>query len=293
MVQLMSLHEDSWGIWELQNCILNIAAYIDRICKEHNIDYCLMGGSALGAVRHRGFIPWDDDLDIFMRPDDYGKFKEYFLESGDRDNFYLQEWGAADGMVTLAKLRYNNSTLIEKDLQNWNIHHGVYVDIFILHDSPDTKLARVNQYFWAKYLVAKGAANRKYSRKGGLIGVVLKLMRLTPRRFLVKHALRQVYKYDNQKSENFCHFLGRAGMKTGLYPKKYFSSTKYLPFESIELKVPQEVDAYLQERWGDYMKLPSSEEIKHFQHSWKWSVTEPFPLLGSLNDYSDEFFLLA
>lgn len=291
--QLMNPHEDEWGILELQNCILNIAAYIDKICKEHNIEYCLMGGSALGAVRHKGFIPWDDDLDIFMRPSDYEKFRAVFKERGDHENFYLQEWGASDGMVTLAKLRFNHSTLIEEDLQNWDMNQGVYVDIFILHDAPDEKLARTNQFLWSKYLVAKGASNRKYSRKGGFIGFALKLLGLMPKRFLVKYAIRQVYKYDNRDSENYCHFLGRAGLKKGLYSKKYFSTTKYLPFESIELRVPQNVESYLKERWGDYLKLPSAEEIKHFQHSWKWSAIETFPGYKHSCNYSDEINLLA
>ena len=61
--------DDSWGFLELQDKILEIAVYVDRFCEEHGVDYCLMGGSALGAKRHGGFIPWDDDLDIFMTPD--------------------------------------------------------------------------------------------------------------------------------------------------------------------------------------------------------------------------------
>ena len=79
---MRSYKEDKWGILELQNCILNIAEYIDTFCDKYGIDYCLMGGSALGAVRHKGFIPWDDDLDIFMRPKEYEKFRKEFLKNG-------------------------------------------------------------------------------------------------------------------------------------------------------------------------------------------------------------------
>lgn len=289
----MNPGEDNWGIRRLQNCILNIAEYIDEVCKREGIEYCLMGGSALGAVRHKGFIPWDDDLDIFMRPDDYARFREYFMKNGDQENFYLQEWGASNGMVTLSKLRYNFSSLLEKDLVDWDVHQGIYVDIFILHDSPDNRLARMNQYLWSKYLVAKGAANRKYDRKGGLVGLCLKILSLMPKRFLLNYALKQVYRYDGRDSENYCHFLGRAGLKKGLYPKKYFSSFKPVPFESIMLSVPSQVENYLHDRWGDYMKLPSLEEIKHFQHSWKWSDKDAFPGYKESQNYADEAFLLA
>ena len=133
---LMSPREDTWGFMKLQKCILHVAKYVDNVCETNGIEYCLMGGSALGAVRHKGFIPWDDDLDIFMTPDNYEKFRKVHRnESG----FYLQEWGAKDGMVSMAKVRMDKSTYIEKDLAEWDIHQGVYIDIFILHTCPDNK----------------------------------------------------------------------------------------------------------------------------------------------------------
>ena len=251
--------KDTYKVLQLQNCILSIAKYLNDFCEKHSVDYCLMGGSALGAVRHKGFIPWDDDLDVFMRPDDYEHFRETFKIEGDKKNFYLQEWGACDGMVSLAKLRLNTSMLIEKNLINWDVHQGVYVDIFILHTCPNNSIKRLNQYIWAKYLVTKGAANRGY-KKTGFIGLLLSFCRLFPKRFLLKFALKQVYRYRNEESEFLCHFMGRAVLKNGLYKRSYFEQTKMLPFETIKLRVPKEVESYLADRWGDYMKIPPFEE---------------------------------
>lgn len=292
MKELMNDRPDSWGIMRLQNCILNIAEYLDQFCSEIGVSYCLMGGSALGAMRHKGFIPWDDDLDVFMTPEDYEKFREQFYKKGDREKYYLQEWGASNGKLAFAKLRMNKSTLIEKDLEKWDVHQGVYVDIFILHKCPDSKLARYNQYLWAKYLVAKGAANRGYNKKG-LMGMMIKILSVFPKHFLVDFALTNIYRYNKYDSKYLCHFLGRAKLSTGLYDSSYFIRTKKVPFETIELCVPYQVEKYLSDRWGDYMKLPDIEEIKRYQHSWKWSDADYFPTYNRHQKYSDEANLIA
>ena len=91
--------EDSYHLQELQDKILEIMVYVDNVCRENRIDYCLMGGSALGAKRHGGFIPWDDDLDIFMTPSNYERFRTLFAKRADAGEYYLQEWGLTDGMV--------------------------------------------------------------------------------------------------------------------------------------------------------------------------------------------------
>ncbi|MBO5007462.1 MAG: LicD family protein [Clostridia bacterium] len=267
---------NDWGILELQDKILEIAVYVDKFCEENNIEYCLMGGSALGAVRHEGFIPWDDDLDMFMTPDNYEKFVKLFNEKGDHEKFVVEPFGEFDNMITIGKVRAKNTTFIEPQLVEYKITHSVYIDIFVLHVCPDNFFKRINQYVWSKYIVAKTQCTKDLTRYGFLLRTVLKVLKISPRLFLVKFALKQVYKYRNEPSKYYCHFLGRATFKNGRYERKLIDSTKRVPFENYELCVPNRVEDYLAERFGDYMQIPSIDEIKRFQHASVWDTEKDY-----------------
>ncbi len=278
---------DEYDFLELQNVILNIARDIDEFCEGNGIEYCLMGGTALGAKRHGGFIPWDDDLDFFMTPDNYEKFRDLFQKKGDKDKYYLQELGASGGKVITAKIRLNNSYYEEEILKGWKIHQGIYIDIFILHTCPNNVVKRYWQYFWAKYLIVKGLANKNYQRRSGWINSFIKFVGIIlPKRFLLGFGLTQVYRYRNEKSEYLCNYLGKALMKSGTYKRKYFDGVKRVPFETIELNAPILLEEFLTDRFGDYMKPPTPERIKYEQHSSTWNL-DPC----TYDDLSDEKYL--
>lgn len=278
--------EDSYGLKNLQNVILNIAGYVDSLCCEYGINYRLMGGSALGAKRHGGFIPWDDDLDIFMTPTEYETFREVFNRYGDKDNYCIQELGAVNGKVITAKVRLNNSYYEEEIVKGWKIHHGVYIDIFILHACPDNAIAQRWQYFWAKYLIVKGLANKPYKRRGGIAGLIVKCAKILPKRFLLHYGLNQVYRWRDKKTAYFCNFLGKALFKNGKYCYEDFATTKRVPFETISLNVASGLERFLTARFGDYMKPPSPERIRYEQHASTWDLTP-----HDYSDRSDEKFL--
>lgn len=278
---------DDWGIKELQNVILNIAYDLDMFCQKNDIPYCLMGGSALGAKRHGGFIPWDDDLDVFMTPDAYEKFRECFNQYGDKEKYYLQELGAAKGKVITAKVRLNNSYFEEEIIKDWHVHQGIYIDIFILHTCPNNKLQRYWQYIWAKYVIVKGLANKEYHRHGSMTYFMLKCMKILPKRFLLNFGLNQVYAFRHKKTDFLCNYLGKAKLKKGTYKYKHFATTKRVPFETIELNVAVGLEDFLKERFGDYMKIPSLERIRYEQHASKWAIGEDYQYL----DKSDEKYM--
>jgi len=283
--------EDTYGILELQDKILEIAVYIDSFCTAHNIDYCLMGGSALGAKRHGGFIPWDDDLDIFMTPDNYEKFRDAFQREGDKEKFYLQEYGLTkSGMVTVPKLRMNGTIYIEELTRDWHIHHGIFVDIFILHTCPNSKVLQLWQCFWAKCVVVKGMSMRGYSRQIGIRKMLLNVSKILPKKLMVDFALKQVYRFRKNESSYYCNFLGKAIYKKGLYRREWFEKTESIPFEKVTLRVPAGLHEFLTERFGNYMIPPSTERIKWEQHALKWYTKNDFSeyAVNEEHDFSDE-----
>lgn len=280
--------EDTYGFLEVQNKILEIAKYIDEFCSKNDIEYCLMGGSALGARRHGGFIPWDDDLDIFMTPDNFERFREKFHEKGDKKKFYLQELGLTEGMITTAKLRMNGTTYFEDTFKDWKIHQGIFIDIFILHNCPNNRILQLKQCFWAKYIITKGLTLREKGRHKGIRGMLISVAKIFPKKFLIKHGLKQVYKYRNKQTNYYCNFMGKAVFKKGMYKKKWFENPVYVPFEKIQLKAPNMLDEFLTERFGDFMKIPSKDRIKYEQHAESWDCKKQL----WDNDFSDEKWMI-
>lgn len=263
-----------WGLKPLHKKLLEALGDVHEFCNKHKIDYCLAYGSALGAERHHGFIPWDDDVDIYMTAESYKRFRYFFQLEGNHKKYYLQEIDSIDGMLTLAKLRINNTTYIESLYMNRDMHHGIYIDIFILHKAPSSKIKRRIMCFANQYLVLKGLSNRNYSKKKSIIPLLI-LLKLFPENFLRKQALKQLYKYDNNDSDTFFDNDLRTYSKS-FYKQSIIFPTKIVEFEGIYLCVPGDNVRYLLWVYGDYMKLPTIEHIKKNQHAVIWDIEKDY-----------------
>jgi lipopolysaccharide cholinephosphotransferase len=259
---------DSQNVREVQNKILEIMKYIDRLCRENGIIYYIMGGTALGAIRHGGFIPWDDDLDIFMTPDQYEKFKEAF-DKEKNDTILIQEWRTTPNYLEYAKVRMNGTTFIEEAFKDRkDMHQGIYVDIMILHKVPDNQWIQKLVYYESKFVTLYALSQRNWKPKNKGQVIVLNSLKFMPCKWMAKVCYRCIYKYDSmEKGYKYCYWITPAKFKNGLFDANFFEDPVDIPFEDTKLLGSKRIKKYLEYRYGDYMKLPSEESRKAAVHA--------------------------
>ena len=244
----------------LQSVILSIAKDIDSICKEYSINYYLLGGSAIGALRHHGFIPWDDDLDIVMDADNYNRFVSVCRERLDKEKYYFQE-GYKDWPMPFSKLKLRGTVLKEPSgYVNESGEQGIYVDIFKLEDAPSSKIGQVWQYFCAKLLLCNCLLRRGWDNTS--LSKRLMMLASSPLNIAVIRQFfrKQVEMYNGKDTDYRLFFAGRYRLSTSFYHKDIFGKPQWVPFEYTELPVPERCDDWLTQIFGDYMTPPPVEK---------------------------------
>lgn len=262
---------------DVQDKILEVMKYIDKLCRENEITYFIMGGTALGAVRHGGFIPWDDDLDIFMTSDQYAKFKNVF-EKDNSDLFVIQEWRTTDKYLEYAKVRMNGTTFIEscyKDRKD--MHHGIYVDIMILHKVPQNRFVQKLVYYESKFVTLYALSQRNWKPKTGAQKMILSLLKVMPCKMMAKSFYKNIYKYDNlKKNYMYSYWITPAKFRSGLFNASFFENPVDIPFEDTVLLGSKKIKEYLEYRYGNYMKLPAKEAQKAAVHAMIFDVEKDY-----------------
>ncbi len=249
---------------EHQAVLLELLEEFDRICKKHAIPYTLFAGSALGAVRHGGFIPWDDDLDVAMLREHY----EHFLKVAaveTRPEFCLQGEFSDSWPMHFSKLRKNHTTCLEKyHPKIQGIHQGIYMDIFPMDNAADYEPLRRIQYLAARVVHGKTMFRRGYETDSTLKKVFMQLCRLLPMKPFHDLALQR------GKGTSRCvhaFFGGSIHYAKGIYPREWLCEVQPIAFESMTVSISRHYDALLRAMYGDYMTLPPEEDRKCKVHA--------------------------
>ena len=267
---------------ELHHCMLEMVKDIHAVCTQHNICYMAAGGTCLGSVRHQGFIPWDDDVDLLMPRADLKRFLEIFTEElGDR--YQLTSPASDFPMESLITSVHRRNTY-RASLQTFgtDLPKGIQIDIFPIENVPRNRLVR-----WFKGRLAtlvqhiatstlfKGLTNQQkreffFQTKEGKFNYRLRILIATVFGFFSYQRWARIYEYlvSMDKDTGYCtvptdmkHYFGH------IMPKEVYLPTTQGPFEDMQINLPHNTDEYLKNQYGDYMVIP--EEGKREAH---WGI---------------------
>ncbi|MBP3372737.1 MAG: LicD family protein [Clostridia bacterium] len=253
------------SVRDIQNKMLEILLYFDDFCRKHNLKYALAGGSALGAVRHQGFIPWDDDVDVLMLREDYEKLQGLWEQYADTARYSCVRSNETVNIHhTATEIKDNNTTFINRHSVDSDINHGMMIDVIPLDGVPEGKFARIMQMVNSMIYCCFNF-QRLPEHKGKLTYLATKfalgIFRGDKIRYrLWKGAENRLSKYGTASCKYVASFGEGATIMRMYFPREWFALPVDMDFEGHSLPVPADVDAYLKINFGDYMQLPPEED---------------------------------
>lgn len=259
MIQL-----DDKTLRELQLTELELLQEVDRICKKCNIKYNIIAGTLLGAVRHGGFIPWDDDADVALLRSEYEKFRQACKTELDTTRFYFQDHRRTPGYRWgYGKLRRKDTLFLREHQEHMPYKQGVFIDIFPLDYVPENYFCRCihnfvcfvyRKFFWAK--VGKVADKSRIKRK------MYDMMDRIPEKEL-KSSFNWFIKWTNRKKTGWVRILTfPTPNKTYGYRTKWYEESVDTVFEGVTFRGIKDYDEYLSFKFGNYMELPPKNQRK-------------------------------
>ncbi len=250
---------------ELQQCEFSILKSFIDICERLKLNYYLVCGSALGAVKYQGFIPWDDDVDVALLREDYEIFVEKAPQLFPEHLFLQNHYSEPACPFIYSKLRDSNTAFIEKSSADLPIHQGVYIDIFPLDGYPDSNFAALlfesKKFIYHRLLVA---VYQQPTRLKALLALPFRLLGV--RRWyphVTERYCQLVKKYKTAASSLYCNHGNWQG-RLEYAPKEQYQNGTDAYFEGLKVRIPENYDEYLTQKYGDWRAdLPADEQRGH------------------------------
>lgn len=262
------------GISEIKTLSFEVLCAVCEVCEAHGLSYSLTGGTLLGAVRHKGFIPWDDDIDIMLPRPDYDRLIEIVKEGDYGFNLFAEEICGEDYGYPFAKACHKDTVIEERKMHHSNIQLGVYIDIFPVDGMGRYyKLAKIRCMMFRILHGMKISSNWTRFRKSKkrkwyyepfryMCYLVSKLL---SRNFIDRKINCFVRKKDFNESKYAGRYVGDYGWKE-IMPKALFESTVKLEFENKYFHAIEDYHTFLSSLYGDYMTLPPKEkQVTHHE----------------------------
>ena len=251
---------------DLQKIEFNMLKEVVIICSKLNLTYYLVCGSALGAVKYKGFIPWDDDMDVALPRHDY----EAFIKEAQTllpKNLFLQNYHTEPNFPQIfSKLRNSETTYIEKSVSTLSINHGVYIDIFPLDEYPADKAEqqRLERKKRKLYLKLSVIYSSKKTGRAALWACLGKI-------FYYDHKIGEnvrslesaLSSYKGTHSDILCNHGNWQG-KIEYAPREQYGNGTWATFEGLKVRVPEKYDEYLTQKYGNWRaELPPEQQVGH------------------------------
>ena len=256
---------------KVQKLLLGYLLEIDRICKKHEIKYFLAGGTLLGAIRHHGFIPWDDDADVMMLREDYEKFQKVAVKELPANIFMQLPETEKGNYNPFTKLRINNTMFATEFTGHFmDMHNGIFFDV-LSHDKTGnhkwSQKLHLMVTMLSRSIVFNKWGNTDIKSGGGhpiICKIVDKAKYLIPMPLALWVQNKSLTFFRNRHSDYLYDGMGR-NLKRGAFPAKWLEEAVYVDFEGYQFPVPKEYDKYLTWLYGDYMQMipVSSRRTSH------------------------------
>lgn len=266
---------------EIQSRILDIYKEISKLCNKHNIECLGVGGTVLGAIRHNGFIPWDDDMDIAIPIERFYEFME--LASKELPPHLEIEYPGKTKYKPLlfAKVMDNRTTFVEKYYVNRKeAYGGVWVDIFPFGGVPEDEREwnlYIHKLVWIQRLYKKSVSTISSEKtiRGKVLALFCKPLQMLPNDFFWKQFYKEAIRYKFHENKFVGHVWEpiKIMRKRSKFPQEWFWNAIDVPFEDTTIKCPNDYDTYLTLYYGNYMELPPIEQRQNW-HDFRGGIVD-------------------